>query len=533
MVGLAKIAMGWLKEPLSWFFIASVVFVVLQRQRRRGKAKAPPLPPGPYPLPIVGNMFIMDQLTHRGLAALAKRYGGILHLRLGQVHAVVLSTPEYAREVLQAQDVAFSNRPATVAAIYLTYDRADMAFAHYGPFWRQMRKLCVMKLFSRRRAGTWLAVRDESAALVRAVARRSGECVNLGELIFNLTKNVTFRAAFGADAAGDAGKRDEFIAIMQEFSQLFGGSSIGDFIPWLGWADQGLNVRARAARTALDEFIDRIIDEHMRRGKNPDDVDADMVDDMLAFLPEAKPKKTAGDDLQNSLRLTRENIKAMIMDVMFGGTETVASGIEWAMTEMMHSPDDICRLQQELADVVGLDRNVDESDLDKLPFLKCVIKETLRLHPPIPILHHENVEDCVVGGYSVPRGSSVMINVFAIGRDAKVWKDANMFRPSRFMAGEGEAARVDFKGNCFEFLPFGSGRRSCPGMALGIYSLEFAVAQLAHGFSWALPDGMKPSELDMTDIFGLTAPRSTRLSAVPTPRLTYPLVSDVDATPKA
>ncbi|VAH37283.1 unnamed protein product [Triticum turgidum subsp. durum] len=414
-----------------------------------------------------------------------------------------------------------------------------------------MRKLCVMKLFSRRRAGTWLAVRDESAALVRAVARRSGECVNLGELIFNLTKNVTFRAAFGADAAGDAVKRDEFIAIMQEFSQLFGGSSIGDFIPWLGWADQGLNVRARAARAALDEFIDRIIDEHMRRGKNPDDVDADMVDDMLAFLPEAKPKKTAGDDLQNSLRLTRENIKAMIMvrclnasiflklceylkeDVMFGGTETVASGIEWAMTEMMHSPDDICRLQQELADVVGLDRNVDESDLDKLPFLKCVIKETLRLHPPIPILHHENVEDCVVGGYSVPRGSSVMINVFAIGRDAKVWKDANMFRPSRFMAGEGEAARVDFKGNCFEFLPFGSGRRSCPGMALGIYSLEFAVAQLAHGFSWALPDGMKPSELDMTDIFGLTAPRSTRLCAMPTPRLTYPLVSDVDATPKA
>ncbi|XBJ21773.1 hypothetical protein VPH35_000271 [Triticum aestivum] len=269
-----------------------------------------------------------------------------------------------------------------------------MVFAHYGPFWRQMRKLCVMKLFSRRRPGTWLAVRDESAALVRAVARRSGDPVNLGDLIFNLSMNVTFRAAFGAEAAasdGDGRKQDEIIAIMQEFSKLFGAFSIGDFIPWLGWADpQGINVRLRAARTALDEFIDKIIDEHIKRGKNPDDMDADMVDGMLAFLPETKPEKTAGDDLQNTLRLNRDNIKAIILDVMFGGTETVASAIEWAMAEMMHSPDDLLQLQQELADTVGLGRNVDESDLNNLSFLKCVIKETLRLHPSIPLLHREN-----------------------------------------------------------------------------------------------------------------------------------------------
>ena len=323
MVGLAKIAMESLQDPLSWLFVASVVFVVLQRRRR---GKAPPFPPGPKPLPIVGNMSMMDQLTHRGLAALAKQYGGLLHLRLGKLHAFAVSTPEYAREVLQAQDGAFSNRPATIAIAYLTYDRADMAFAHYGPFWRQMRKLCVMKLFSRRRPETWIAVRDESAALVRAVARRSGESVNLGELIFNLTKNVIFRAAFGAGATaagdGEGGKQDEFIAILQEFSKLFGAFNIGDFFPWLSWVDpQGINARLRAARTALDEFIDKIIDEHMERGKSPDDADADMVDDMLAFLPEAKPKKGAagdgGDDLQNTLSLTRDNIKAIIMVRVF------------------------------------------------------------------------------------------------------------------------------------------------------------------------------------------------------------------------
>jgi len=195
-----------------------------------------------------------------------------------------------------------------------------MAFANYGPFWRQIRKLSVMKLFSRRRAETWAAVRDELAALVRAVASAgAGEAVNLGELIFNLTKNVTFRAAFGTRDGED---QEEFISILQEFSKLFGTFKIGDFIPWLRWVDpQGVNRRARAARAALDRFIDKIIDEHIRRGRSPDDAGADMVDDMLAFLAEAKPNKDGGgrsaagdvDDLQSTLRLTRDNIKAIIM----------------------------------------------------------------------------------------------------------------------------------------------------------------------------------------------------------------------------
>uniref|UniRef100_A0A0E0BCL9 Uncharacterized protein n=1 Tax=Oryza glumipatula TaxID=40148 RepID=A0A0E0BCL9_9ORYZ len=529
MADMVKFTMEWLQDPLSLAIVVTVAVLIMRMQRRR----AAPFPPGPKPLPIVGNMAMMDQLTHRGLAALAKEYGGLMHLRLGRLHAFAVSTPEYAREVLQAQDGAFSNRPATTAIAYLTYDRADMAFAHYGPFWRQMRKLCVVKLFSRRRAETWLAVRDESAALVRAVAASRGEAaVNLGELIFNLTKNVIFRAAFGTR---DGEGHDEFIAILQEFSKLFGAFNIGDFIPWLSWADtNGINARLVAARAALDRFIDKIIDEHMERGKNPDDADADMVDDMLAFLAEAKPHAgkaaaaaaAAGDgadDLQNTLRLTRDNIKAIIMDVMFGGTETVASAIEWAMAEMMHSPDDLRRVQEELAAVVGLGRDVAESDLDKLPFLRCVIKETLRLHPPIPILLHETAADCLVAGYSVPRGSRVMVNVWAIARDRAAWgPDADAFRPSRFAAGAA-AEGLDFRGGCFEFLPFGSGRRSCPGMALGLYALELAVARLAHGFNWSLPDGMKPSELDMSDIFGLTAPRATRLSAVATPRLTCPL----------
>ncbi|CAI0461728.1 unnamed protein product [Linum tenue] len=485
--------------------------------RRRSRL---PLPPGPKGLPIIGNMLMMDQLTHRGLAKLAQQWGGIFHMKMGNLHMVTVSSPEVARQVLQVQDNIFSNRPANIAISYLTYDRSDMAFAHYGPFWRQMRKISVMKLFSRKRAESWESVRDEVDSMVSTVAANAGKAMNVGELIFTLTMNITYRAAFGSKNEG----QDEFIKILQEFSKLFGAFNIADFIPGLGWMDpQGLNSRLVKARGALDKFIDKIVDEHLekRRLNQADDPNPDMVDELLAFYDDDNNsnKNKATDNSADSLKLTKDNIKAIIMDVMFGGTETVASAIEWTMTELMKSPEDLRVVQEELAEVVGLDRRVEESDFEKLSFLKCTLKETLRLHPPIPLLLHETAEDAEVCGYFVPKRSRVMINAFAIGRDRNSWPDPDTFKPARFL----KEGMPDFKGSNFEFLPFGSGRRSCPGMQLGLYALDLGVAHLLHCFKWELPDGMKPNDLDMSDVFGLTAPRATRLVAVPTPRLTCPL----------
>ena len=204
---------------------------------------------------------------------------------------------------------------------------------------------------------------------------------------------------------------------------------------------------------------------------------------------------------------------------MFGGTETMASGIEWALTELLRNPAELKRLQQELTEVVGLDRRVDDTHLEQLTFLKCTLKETMRLHPPIPLILHEAIEDTKLQGFSVPKGSRLMINAFAIARDPKLWVDPEAFRPSRFM----EPGMPDFMGTNFEFIPFGAGRRSCPGMQLGLYAMEVAVANIIHCFTWKLPDGMKPSELDMSDVMGLTAPRATRLIAVPDTRLICPV----------
>ncbi|XP_010271496.1 PREDICTED: cytochrome P450 84A1-like [Nelumbo nucifera] len=476
-----------------------------------------PYPPGPKGLPVIGNMNIMDQLTHRGLAKLAKEYGGLIHLRLGFLHMVVVSTPEMARQVLQVQDNIFSNRPANIAIRYLTYDRSDMAFAHYGPFWRQMRKICAMKVFSRKRAESWTSVREEVDSIIRSVAGKAGSPVNLGVLVFSLTMNITYRAAFGSDIRHG---QEKFVAILQEFSKLFGAFNLGDFIPWLGGLDlQGFNKRLYGARRSLDAFIDKIIDAHLAKRKNKRtneaEEDNDMVDDLLAFYDEEDDEK----DESGNLQVSRDNIKAIIMDVMFGGTETVASAIEWAMAEMMRSPDDLKRVQQELVDVVGLDRRVQDSDLEKLTFLRCVVKETLRLHPPIPLLLHETAEDAEVGGYFIPKQARVVINSWAINRDPAAWDEPETFKPSRFL----KEGAPDFRGSNFEFIPFGSGRRSCPGMQLGLYTLELAMAHLLHCFTWELPDGMKPSELDMNDVFGLTVPRAERLVAIPTPCLQCPL----------
>ncbi|KAK8656213.1 hypothetical protein V6N13_098169 [Hibiscus sabdariffa] len=512
-------------SPMLIFLLSALLvsFIFLFGLRRKN-----PYPPGPKGYPIIGNMTMMDQLTHRGLAQLSSRYGraGLLHLTMGKLHIVAVSTPEMAREVLLAQDSVYANRPANDAIVYLTYDRADMAFANYGPFWRQMRKICVMKVFSRKRAESWASVREEVDSTVATVMKSVGSPLNVGELVFALTRNITYRAAFGSFSRDG---QDEFVQILQEFSKLFGAFNIGDFFPWLGWI-HGTEFRKRLAkaRASLDGFIDHIIDEHLetREKRNSDRAEInqgvyedDMVDELMAFYGENASKGHFNDSSNSSIQLTKDNIKAIIMDVMFGGTETVASAIEWAMAELMKSPAELKKVQQELSDTVGLDRVVQESDLEKLTYLKCAIKETLRLHPPIPLLLHETAVDSVLGGYHVPARSRIMINAWAIGRDPSSWEDADVFKPSRFLDG----GAPDFKGSNFEFIPFGSGRRSCPGMQLGLYGLELSVAHLLHCFNWELPDGMQPSELDMNDSFGLTAPRATRLVAVPSYRLSCPV----------
>ncbi|KAF3954364.1 hypothetical protein CMV_020283 [Castanea mollissima] len=359
-----------IQNSAMFFFLLSLLcFMVFLFQLSR---KLSSYPPGPKGLPIIGNMSMMAQLTHRGLAQLAKQYGGLIHLKIGLLHMVVVSTPDMAREVLQAQDSVFANRSSSFVATYLSYNRADMSFANYGPFWRQMRKISVMKLFSRKRVETWDSVGDEINKMVHNVATKTGSPIDLSKVASSLTSHITYKAAFGTNSR--EGEEGQFETILQEFSKLFAEFNVADFIPWLSWIyTKDLKKRLVTVRRALDVFIDKVIDEHLAKKRNKNSKDeneaaaTDMVDELVRFLDEgADHENNKSTDSLSTFKLNRDNIKGLIMDIMIGGTETVASVIEWAMTELMKNPEELKKVQAELSNVVGLCRRVQDSDLENL-----------------------------------------------------------------------------------------------------------------------------------------------------------------------
>lgn len=206
--------------------------------------------------------------------------------------------------------------------------------------------------------------------------------------------------------------------------------------------------------------------------------------------------------------------------MVVGGTETTSNTTEWAMAEMLQKPEILRKAQRELDEVVGMNNIVEETHISKLPYLAQVIKETLRLHPALPLLvPHCPSSSSTIGGYAVPEGSRVFVNVWAIQRDPSIWKDPSEFRPERFSEGGTAANRWDFSGNDFDYFPFGSGRRICAGIAMAERMVGYSLASLLHSFDWKLPEGAK---LDLSERFGIVLKKAEPLVAVPIPRLGKP-----------
>ena len=193
--------------------------------------------------------------------------------------------------------------------------------------------------------------------------------------------------------------------------------------------------------------------------------------------------------------------------------------MEWALAELIRHPDVLKQVQRELDIVVGKDRLVTESDLPRLTFLAAVIKETFRLHPSTPLsLPRVAAEECEVDGYRIPKDTTLLVNVWAIGRDPASWPDPLEFRPARFLSG-GSHATVDVKGSDYELIPFGAGRRICAGLNWGLRVVTLMTATLVHSFDWELGGGMTPDKLDMEEAYGLTLQRAVPLMVKPVPRL--------------
>eukprot|EP01018_Ginkgo_biloba_P009681 Gb_04622 [translate_table: standard] len=485
--------------------LASILFLIIRRRTSAQKN----LPPGPRGYPIIGNLLMLGKLPHRALGALSEKYGPLMFLRLGSVPTVVVSSPDMAKEVLKTHDLVFASRPTTSGSKYMLYNASDIALTPYGHYWRQVRKVCVLQLLSAKRIESFRFVREEEVNLMiqsileHTVKYRSKIPVNVSKTVSGLSMDIICRMAFGRKYSSEAFDNRGFNAVIREFLYLLGAFDIGDFIPWLAWMDlQGLNRRQKNVHKTLDAFMEKIIEEHVAQSN--DGLQRDFVDVLLAISEE--------DDME--IKLTRDNIKANLLEMLLAGTDTSSNVVEWAMSELLRNPSKMKKLQEELECVVGLNRKVQESDLSHLEYLEAVVKETMRLHPPAPLLiPHESMEDCTISSYEIPYKTRVIINDWVISRDPKSWDNVEIFNPERFIG-----SFIDMRGKNFELIPFGSGRRGCPGMQLGIIVLKLTLAQLLHCFDWRLPNGMKFYDLDMSEEFGFTMPRASHLLAIPTPR---------------
>ncbi|KAL6603051.1 hypothetical protein ACP70R_043412 [Stipagrostis hirtigluma subsp. patula] len=489
------------------------------KRRRRGHGKN--LPPGPWQLPVIGSLHhLVGKLPHRAMRDLARRHGPLMLLRLGELPVVVASSPEAAREVLKTHDAAFATRPRTTTIRELTRGGLGVAFAPHGERWRQLRKLCVTELLSARRVRSFRHGREaEAANLVASVASLSSSSpskpVNVSAVLATYVTDVVVRAVVGHRIRD----RDAFLEKLEEGITLAAGFSLADVFPSsrIARAFSGAARRAVAHHRAMTRLMDGVIEEHReRRAAGAGDDEEDILDVLLRI------QKDGG----LLIPLEMGTIRAVIIDLFGAGSETSATTLQWAMAELIRHPAALRRAQDEVRRVLAGQSRVPEDAMPELRYLHLVLKETLRLHAAVPLLLPRECQEAtrggVLGGYDVPRGAIVLVNAWAIGRDAAIWgPDAEEFRPERFEEGGGRAA-VDFRGTDFELVPFGAGRRICPGIALGLAVMELGLASLLFHFDWELPDGEAPDELDMAEALGITARRKTDLWLHATVRVPAP-----------
>ncbi|KAG9443506.1 hypothetical protein H6P81_014846 [Aristolochia fimbriata] len=493
---------------LFFFFFINLV----KRIAGRGKYPTLRLPPGPRKLPIIGNLHVLRRrrAVHRLFRDLAQKFGPIMHFQFGHISLVVISSPDLAREILKTNELAFAQRPRLLGAYIATYGGKDLVNAPYGEYWKRLRKVCVLELLGAKSVQSFRGVREsEVAAFLDAVsaAARSGSPVNLSQTIFHLTADVTARTVFGRPCEA----REEFKRAMDEYVHMRGGFDVADMFPSskLARLFSRSEKRFRRVHRRLDEIITTLIDTHIGKGEKKktreDDEEEDLVDVLLRL--QKRP------DLEFDLPL--DGIKAVILDMFAAGTDTSATVMEWVMSHLIKNPRVMKKAQAEIRNAVKGKTRVTETDIAEMNYLKLVIKESLRLSPPIPLLPPREAMETnyEINGYHIPKKSRVQINCWAIGRDPKYWDDEpEVFKPERF-----ENSSVDFRGQDFQLLPFGTGRRGCPGIIFGVAIIELVVASLLYHFDWKLPDGLPLEDLDMSEGEGVAMVRENSLWAIPVP----------------
>ncbi|GMN34499.1 hypothetical protein TIFTF001_004709 [Ficus carica] len=484
-----------MEEPILYTSLClTILLIALKLFLQPRKPHNKNLPPSPLALPVIGHLHLLKEPLHRTLHRLSKTYGDVFSLRFGSRHVVVISSPSAVEECFTKNDVVLANRPPLIMGKHVHYNHTTLALAPHGDHWRNLRRIGSLQIFSSARLNAFNDTRrDEVKRMLRRISTNSfhgAGKVQLTSMFADLTINVIMRMATGkryyGDDVADVDEARKFREIVTEVFENAGAGNPADFLPVLNWIPGSYETKIKRLAKKTDGFLQQLVDEH----RNAKESKNTMIDHLLS-LQESQPEY-----------YTDEIIKGFIMMILLGATDTIVVNLEWTMSNLLNHPNILKKVKAELDAQVGEQQLLEESDLSNLNYLKNVISETLRLYPSAPLLvPHYSSNDCTIGGYHVPRDTILLVNAWAIQRDAKLWDDAESFKPERFENGESES---------YKLIPFGLGRRICPGIGLANRVVGLALGTLIQCFEW---ERIGEEEVDMAEGKGLTMPRLVPLEA--------------------
>lgn len=459
-------------------------YLWIARLRRSKKAKEPPQPSGA--VPIIGHLHLLRGRKPLAyvLGEMADEFGPVFTLRLGLRRALIVSSWEAAKECLNTNDKVFATRPSNAWGKHLGYNYAMFGVAFYGSYWRTIRKIAMQELLSNARLEALRHVRaSEVDTCMRELHEswvkndRSPVRVEmkrwLGDLAYNVVvKIVAGKRYFGSNAGSEEASRfRKAVGEMFDFLNTFVASDMFPFLKWMDW--KGHERAMKSTAREVDSIMAGLLEEHRRRRLSGTAAGGahDFMDVMLSITEGAELPEFHVDTV----------IKATSLALIMGGTDTTTNSLAQTLALLISNPQVLKKAQEEMDAVVGKDRFVDESDIKNLLYLQAIVKEQLRLRPTAQLLvPHEALEDCRIAGYDVSAGTRLLVNVWKLQRDPGVWSEPDEFRPERFLSGR--HAGVDVRGQHFEFIPFGTGRRSCPGISFALQVMHLTLARLIQGF---------------------------------------------------